>query len=193
MGRTLSRTGGVVSQSNPADDTTGALPCGETNVGDDLDGAGAGLDVDTEDPCHALWFAHLAAAGRRASPLDPKRRFKFSRNTGSAWAGVFGGSHPMETTSTGTINVSFTGQEIARDDAYCNYKEKGCPSTEAPGASVLYKYSDGTGDHTYSVFERGLDMFITAYHYLDIVPKDRDENNLNSAMEWLRPHDEYDK
>lgn len=35
-------------------------------------------------------------------------------------------------------------------------------------------------------------MFITAYHYLDIVPKGRDEDNLSFTMEWLRRHDEYD-
>jgi predicted dithiol-disulfide oxidoreductase (DUF899 family) len=90
-------------------------------------------------------------------------------------------------------NVSFTEQEIERGDAYYNYKNKGFPSTEAPGASVFYKESDGTVYHTYSVFERGLDMFITAYHYLDIVPKGRDEDGLSYTMEWLRRHDEYDQ
>ena len=90
-------------------------------------------------------------------------------------------------------NVSFTEEEIKRGDAYYNYREKGYPSTEAPGASVFNKGRDGTVYHTYSVFERGLDMFITAYHYLDIVPKGRDEENLSFTMEWLRRHDEYDQ
>ena len=62
---------------------------------------------------------------------------------------------------------------------------------QAPGASVLYKETDGTIYHTYSVYSRGLDMFITAYHYLDIVPKGRDEGDLGYTMEWLRLHDEY--
>jgi predicted dithiol-disulfide oxidoreductase (DUF899 family) len=35
-------------------------------------------------------------------------------------------------------------------------------------------------------------MFIGAYHYLDIVPKGRDEDNLSYTMEWLRLHDAYD-
>jgi predicted dithiol-disulfide oxidoreductase (DUF899 family) len=58
---------------------------------------------------------------------------------------------------------------------------------------VFYKEIDGTVYHTYSVYERGLDMFLTAYHYLDIVPKGRDEEGLSYTMEWLRRHDEYDK
>jgi predicted dithiol-disulfide oxidoreductase (DUF899 family) len=35
-------------------------------------------------------------------------------------------------------------------------------------------------------------MFITAYHYLDIVPKGRDEAQLSFSMEWVRLHDAYD-
>lgn len=89
-------------------------------------------------------------------------------------------------------NVSFTEEEIERGDAYYNYRSKGYPVTEAPGASVFYKDGDGTIFHTYSVFERGLDMFITAYQYLDIVPKGRNEDGLAFTMEWLRRHDEYD-
>ena len=89
-------------------------------------------------------------------------------------------------------HVSFSEEEVERGDAYYNYKEKGFPSTEAPGASVFYKDKDGTIYHTYSVYERGLDMFITAYHYLDIVPKGRNESDLSYTMEWLKRHDEYD-
>ena len=89
-------------------------------------------------------------------------------------------------------NVSFSEEEVERGDAYYNYKEKGFPRTEAPGASVFYKDKDGTIYHTYSVYERGLDMFITAYHYLDIVPKGRNESDLSYTMEWLKRHDEYD-
>lgn len=90
-------------------------------------------------------------------------------------------------------HVSFTQEELDSGNVYYNYKKKGFPSTEAPGASVFYNSENGEIFHTYSVYERGLDMFITAYHYLDIVPEGRDENALSYTMEWLRLHDEYDK
>jgi predicted dithiol-disulfide oxidoreductase (DUF899 family) len=45
--------------------------------------------------------------------------------------------------------------------------------------------------HTYSCYARGLDMMNTAYHYLDLVPKGRDEANLPNTMAWLRRRDEY--
>lgn len=88
-------------------------------------------------------------------------------------------------------NVFFTEEQLERGDAYFNYKNKGFSSTEAPGASVFFRDDNGAIFHTYSVFERGLDMFITAYHYLDIVPKGRDEADLQYTMSWLRRHDEY--
>jgi len=88
-------------------------------------------------------------------------------------------------------HVSFSQDEIDNSKAYYNYKTQGFPSTEAPGASVFYKDDDGKVYHTYSVYSRGLDMFIAAYHYLDIVPNGRDEDGFSYTMEWLRRHDEY--
>lgn len=89
-------------------------------------------------------------------------------------------------------NVSFTEQELQRGDASYNYANKGFSSTEAPGASVFYRDADSSIYHTYSVFSRGLDMFIVAYHYLDIVPMGRNEGKFSYTMEWLRRHDEYE-
>ena len=30
-----------------------------------------------------------------------------------------------------------------------------------------------------------------AYHFLDLVPKGRDEDGLRFAMQWVRRHDQY--
>ncbi len=90
-------------------------------------------------------------------------------------------------------HVSFSEEEMQRGDAVYNYKEQGFPSAEAPGASVFHKDENGDVYHTYSVYERGLDMFISAYHWLDIVPQGRNEGSLNYTMGWLRLHDSYDQ
>jgi predicted dithiol-disulfide oxidoreductase (DUF899 family) len=45
--------------------------------------------------------------------------------------------------------------------------------------------------HTYSCYSRGIDMLNGAYHYLDPVPKGRDEDRFKLSMEWLRRHDQY--
>ena len=60
--------------------------------------------------------------------------------------------------------------------------------SEAPGASVFYKDREGRIFHTYSTYERGLDMLNVAYHYMDLAPKGRDEH----GEQWLRRRDEYE-
>ena len=61
--------------------------------------------------------------------------------------------------------------------------------SESPGVSVFIKH-DGKIYHTYSTYTRGLDMLNVAYHYMDLVPKGRDEGDRN-GMFWLRRRDEY--
>jgi predicted dithiol-disulfide oxidoreductase (DUF899 family) len=87
--------------------------------------------------------------------------------------------------------VSFTKDEMAGGKVYYNYKMREFPSEEAPGASVFYK--DGTGDvfHTYSSYERGLDILLGVYNFLDLTPKGRDEDGLAFTMSWVRHHDRY--
>jgi predicted dithiol-disulfide oxidoreductase (DUF899 family) len=86
-------------------------------------------------------------------------------------------------------HVSATPEELAKGEAYYNYTmQKGWPS-ERPGISVFYKGASDTVFHTYSCYSRGLDMMNAAYHYLDLVPKGRDEGG--RGMAWLRYRDSY--
>lgn len=62
---------------------------------------------------------------------------------------------------------------------------------ELPGISVFAKDEKGSVYHTYSCYARGLDMLNGAYHYLDLVPKGRDEAGLPGTMSWLKHHDRY--
>jgi len=88
-------------------------------------------------------------------------------------------------------HVSFPNDEVANGKVYYNYGTQEFPSEEAPGVSVFYE--DGSGDifHTYSAYARGLDMLVGAYNYLDLVPKGRDEDDLDFTMAWVRHHDRY--
>jgi len=88
--------------------------------------------------------------------------------------------------------VPFTDEEVAKLSGTYNYKQGGhYPIVEHPGISVFYRNPSGEIFHTYSTDGRGLDMLNVAYHYLDIVPKGRDEGDGNGAR-WVRRHDEYD-
>ena len=60
--------------------------------------------------------------------------------------------------------------------------------SEAHGISVFLK-EGGRIYHTYSAYERGLDMLNVAYHYMDLVPKGRDEGGRGQS--WVHRRDEY--
>jgi predicted dithiol-disulfide oxidoreductase (DUF899 family) len=87
--------------------------------------------------------------------------------------------------------VSFSAEELAAGKVCYNYEDRKWTSDEAPGISVFYRDADGTIYHTYSSYGRGLDPLIGAYQLLDLVPKGRDEEGLESPMSWVRHHDRY--
>lgn len=91
------------------------------------------------------------------------------------------------------LGVSFTPDETKRTEKNYNYGTIHFPMEDAPGLSVFAKDECGALYHTYSTYSRGLDMLNGAYHYLDIVPKGRDEEGLAHAMSWVRLRDEYAK
>jgi predicted dithiol-disulfide oxidoreductase (DUF899 family) len=85
--------------------------------------------------------------------------------------------------------VSFTPEELNAGEVEYNYRRTRWSGSEAPGISVFLK-ADGEIYHTYSTYERGLDMLNVAYHYMDLVPKGRDEDG-DGAGSWVRRRDEY--
>jgi predicted dithiol-disulfide oxidoreductase (DUF899 family) len=86
--------------------------------------------------------------------------------------------------------VSFTPEDIASGKVFYNYAMRDFVSEEMSGISVFYRRPDGAIFHTYSSYARGNEGFLGAYHYLDIVPKGRDETR--SLTDWVRHHDRYD-
>ena len=88
-------------------------------------------------------------------------------------------------------HVSFTPEQIAEGTAYYNYEVRPNTMSDEVGISVFYKNERSEMFHTYSCYARGVDMLNGAYHYLDLVPKGRDEGGLKFPMEWVRRHDQY--
>ena len=89
--------------------------------------------------------------------------------------------------------VSFTPEELAKKEASYNFISQDPRISEREGVSVFYKDSSGKIFHTYSAYERGIDILNNTYNYLDLVPKGRDEDGYDFPMAWVRRHDEYNK
>ena len=89
------------------------------------------------------------------------------------------------------FHVSFTKDQIHQGRIEYNFATiTGDPrylSEELPGVSV-FAVRQGEVFLTYSTFARGLDMLLTADHYLDLTPEGRNEKAYSA---WPRRHDEY--
>ena len=88
------------------------------------------------------------------------------------------------------FNVSFTPEQLKNGTAIYNYQPLTMDIDEREGASAFYK--DGKGDvyHTYSTYERGIDLMNTTYNFIDLTAKGRDENP-EASQNWVRYHDRY--
>jgi predicted dithiol-disulfide oxidoreductase (DUF899 family) len=60
---------------------------------------------------------------------------------------------------------------------------------EMPGMSVFFREGDAVF-HTYSTYQRGLDVFLNTYNLLDVTPLGRQEGD-GPAQGWIRHHDKY--
>jgi predicted dithiol-disulfide oxidoreductase (DUF899 family) len=87
------------------------------------------------------------------------------------------------------FHFAFTPAELAAGKAYFNYTIQNPGPADREGHSVFYRDEHGDVFHTYSCYMRGNELFNIHYHYLDIVPKGRDENGRGPF--WVRRHDEY--
>ena len=85
--------------------------------------------------------------------------------------------------------ASFTPEETATKRALYNFTMRDPKAREREGHSIFYKDANGAVFHTYSCYDRGNDKLNIHYHYLDLVPKGRDEGGRGPY--WVRRRDEY--
>jgi predicted dithiol-disulfide oxidoreductase (DUF899 family) len=126
----------------------------------------------------------LAVVSR--APIAEIEVFKKRMGWKFPWVSSFGSDFNFD------YHVSFTPEEKASGKVAYNYSVGEFPSDEAPGASVFAKNAAGEVFHTYSTYGRGLDILMGTYNLLDLVPKGRDEDELDFSMSWVRHHDRYD-
>ena len=86
------------------------------------------------------------------------------------------------------FQASFTPEQ-ANGEAYYNYKMQEVGFTDREGISIFYRDKQ-TIFHTYSCYARGIEAVNGAYHFIDMLPKGRDEGV--HPQSWVRYHDQYE-
>ncbi len=126
----------------------------------------------------------LVAVSR--APLAKIEQFKKRMGWSFKWVSSFQSDFNFD------YQVSFTPEQIRSGSVLYNYEKTNMDIADREGVSVFYKDERGAVFHTYSSYARGIDMLNTAYHYLDLVPKGRDEDALEFTQAWVRHHDRYE-
>ncbi len=128
--------------------------------------------------------ATLVAVSR--APLAKIQPFKQRMGWRFKWVSSFGTDFNYD------FNASFTPQQLEAGTAFYNYSHASPGGEDREGVSIFARDASGAIFHTYSAYARGIDMLNTAYHYLDLVPKGRDEDHLDGPQAWVRYHDRYE-
>jgi predicted dithiol-disulfide oxidoreductase (DUF899 family) len=89
-----------------------------------------------------------------------------------------------------TLDASMGSVEYNYQDATALREAGQLWMDELPGLSVFLRDGD-TAYHTYSTYQRGLDLLINTYNYLDLTPLGRHEDQEEWSMAWVRHHDRY--
>jgi len=118
------------------------------------------------------------------APYAALRAYQQRMGWGFKWVSSSGSDFNFD------YHVSFTPEEMAAKRAFFNYTMRDPRAREREGHSIFYKDASGEVFHTYSCYDRGNDKLNVHYHYLDLVPKGRNEEGRGPF--WVRRRDEYD-
>lgn len=118
------------------------------------------------------------------APIAKIERFKQRMGWSFKWLSSGGNDFNYD------FQASFRPADVKGGKKVYNYGTIAPGMTDREGVSVFYRDPAGTVFHTYSAFARGIDMLNTAYHYLDLVPKGRDEDP-DDPQSWVHYHDRY--
>jgi predicted dithiol-disulfide oxidoreductase (DUF899 family) len=121
--------------------------------------------------------------------------FPWASSFGSDFNYDFGVSHTEQEWRSGLVEYNFRQRDFrppAGEERSWNHWSESTFGTdwetyrrEGPGTSA-FALEDGVVYHTYSAYERGIDVLWGMYQWLDRAPRGRNESGI-----WYRRHDEY--
>jgi predicted dithiol-disulfide oxidoreductase (DUF899 family) len=152
---------------------------------------------DDDEGCPACSFVadnfasglvHLAAldtafAVISRAPLDQIEPFKKRMGWSFPWLSSLGTDFNYD------LQVTLDKKHAVYNYAPVSDQPEGRPHEgEREGLSVFLRDGERVF-HTYSAYQRGLDLLLNTYNFLDLTPLGRQEEE--GIMRWLRYHDKY--
>lgn len=118
------------------------------------------------------------------APLDQLQDYKQQMGWRFPWVSSHGSDFNYD------FGVAFT-EEQQRNGAEYNFEHVDSPIPQREGLSA-FALDDGVVYHTYSTYNRGVEVLMGTYQYLDLAPLGRQEEGLDFPQAWWRRHDEYE-
>jgi len=166
------------------------------------------FDPDWEEGCPSCSFvtdnighlSHLHARDTNLvlvsrAPLAKLETYKKRMGWEIPWFSSFGSDFNYD------FHVTIDPEKGSDEYNYKNVRDRGNSwdgwKGEMPGVSTFLR-NDESVFHTYSSYERGLDLLLNTYNYLDLSALGRQEDwekpsgrSDAKMMEWVRRHDKY--
>jgi predicted dithiol-disulfide oxidoreductase (DUF899 family) len=129
------------------------------------------------------------------APLTKLEAYKKRMGWKIPWYSSFGSDFNYD------FHVTIDPEKNSAEYNYKNVRDRGNSwdgwKGEMPGVSTFLRNSDRVF-HTYSSYERGLDLLLNTYNYLDLTALGRQEDwekppgrSDAKMMQWVRRHDKY--
>jgi predicted dithiol-disulfide oxidoreductase (DUF899 family) len=151
---------------------------------DDSPCEGCSFVMDHIDAARMHFEHHdIAFAAVSRGPLSRFADFKKRMGWKFRWLSSDGTSFNFD------YGVSFRREDLTKGDVFYNFKMQKLRGEDQPGLSAFFKNEKGEIYRTYSTYERGLDLLMGAYNYIDLTAKGRDEKH--GLGDWVEIHDEY--
>jgi predicted dithiol-disulfide oxidoreductase (DUF899 family) len=123
------------------------------------------------------------------APLAKIEAFKKRMGWSFPWFSSFGNDFNYDFQVT--LDPERPGYEYNYTNAESLLKEGKIwfPKGEMPGLSVFFREGSNIF-HSYSSYQRGTDLFLNTYNFLDLTPLGRQEES-EKMFDWIRHHDRY--
>lgn len=134
---------------------------------DEVGCVGCSMQTDSIGDLHHMWARDTTFVLVSRAPYENYQAFKARMGWTYPWYSSFGSE----------FNYDY---EVSSENG------------ESPGVSSFIREGDEIF-HTYSIYDRGGEIFKNFYNYLDITHLGRQEDQLEHPWDWWRFKDEYDR